>query len=325
METCEQGCAIMTAGHRDSPAHLPLVHRALVYSGEGEFLAAAVPFLRSALAAGNTTLAVVPQPRIDALRPALGAEAAAVQFIDADSWYEHPVRTVAAYDALVRGEAPRLVAALTELFCRDRPPLETVEWIRYEAVVNAAFSASGATAFCAYDRHVVAPEVIAEARRTHPAVVEGGTLKSSIGYTDPGRISAECDRETLPLPRRFDSIPIYSGDLYAVRCFVAERAAHYGLSSHRMTNLLVAVTEVAGNAVKHGTPPMAVRMWTADGDLVCEVADCGFWRPAELLGFLPPVTAAGDGFGLWGARMLMDLVQIRARWDGTVVRLRLKL
>jgi anti-sigma regulatory factor (Ser/Thr protein kinase) len=296
-----------------------------MYENETEFLAGTVTFLRAGLAAGSVALAVVSPRWIGALERALGTDAKAVRFVDALAWYQHPVRTLAAYDSLVRSHAPRRICALTEPFCRDRPAQETVEWIRYEAMVNAAFDGTGASALCAYDRRAVAPEVIAKARHTHPEVVEDGGLGSSPGYTDPGRISAECDRGPLPLPRRFDSMRIDSPDLHGVRRFVTEHATRYGLPDEELGGLLVAVTEVATNAVKHGTPPMAVRMWAENGDLICEVADCGLWRPGGLLGFLPPASAAGVGFGLWGARMLTDLVQVRTTWDGTVVRLRRKL
>jgi anti-sigma regulatory factor (Ser/Thr protein kinase) len=313
----------MTAGGHQAPHGL--VHQALVYEADGEFLDAAVPFLRSAVTAGQVTLAVVAPRWIAILEQMLGAAATGVQFIDAIAWYRHPVRTIAAYDALIRSQAPRRVCALAEPFCRDRSELETVEWIRYEAVVNAAFGDSGGSAMCAYDRHAVPAGVIAAALRTHPEVVDGGPPRPTQGYTDPARVSADCDRVPLPLPRRFDSMPIDSSDLHGVRRFVAERATRYGLPNGELNSLLIAVNEVATNAVKHGTPPMAVRMWAENGDVICEVADCGCWRPSELLGFLPPASAGAAGFGLWGARMLTDLVQVRTTWDGTVVRLRHRL
>jgi anti-sigma regulatory factor (Ser/Thr protein kinase) len=310
----------MTAAHGDS-----LVHRALVYGNDTEYLATAIPFLRAALAAGDVMLAVVPQRRIDTLREELGADSAKVQFVDATTWYEHPIRTIAAYDEFVRGHASRRLSALTEPFCRDRTALEIVEWMRYEAVVNAVFGGSGARALCAYDRNAVPPAVIASARRTHTEMVEGGATRPSRDYTDPGRVSASCDRTPLPRPPCFESMPIESTDLLSVRTFVAEQATRHGLPNGALSGLLVAVTEVATNAVRHGTPPIAVRVWADDGDLVCEVADCGFWHPAELLGFLPPESASAGGFGLWGVRMLTDLVQVRTNWDGTVVRLRSRL
>ena len=56
--------------------------------------------------------------------------------------------------------------------------------------------------------------------------------------------------------------------------------------------------------------------------LYCEVADIGLWHPDPLTGFLPPETAIDSGFGLWSARLLVDLLAIRAGHHGNRVRLR---
>jgi anti-sigma regulatory factor (Ser/Thr protein kinase) len=302
-----------------------LIHRALVYSGEPEFLAVAVPYLRGGLAAGDAVLVAAPVPRLELVRRALGADADQALFVDVAQWYRHPVRTIAAYDGFLRARAPRRVRALAELEWAARSPLETREWIRYEAIVNAVFDASGASALCAYDRTAAPPGVVAAARRTHPELVEDSRPRPSPGYTEPSRLSAELDRAPLRPPAIFDSIPIESADLREVRGFVAACAARHGLAGAALGGLLVAVTELATNAVKHGVPPMAVRMWAEDGDLICEVADRGYWHPSAMLGYVPPETAAGGGFGLWGVRMLSDIVQVQAGWDGTVVRLRTRL
>jgi anti-sigma regulatory factor (Ser/Thr protein kinase) len=312
----------MTAGKGTT-----LVHRALVYSGEGEFLAAAVPFLRAGLTAADVVLVAASPPRLDGVRRALGPAAEPVLFIEAPEWYQHPVRTIAAYEEFLRAQEPRRVRVLAEMGWTRWARLEAREWMRYEAVVNTAFDTTGAHALCAYDRDTASPDLIAEVRRTHRELVEGGRPRPNAAYTDLGRLFAEFDREPLPLPPVFDTIPIESADLHDVRAFVAARAARYSLPGDVLSGLLVAVTELATNAVRHGTPPMAVRLWAGGGDLICEVADCGLWRPrpAATLGFVPPASAASGGFGLWGVRMLADAVQIRAGWDGTVVRLRMRL
>jgi anti-sigma regulatory factor (Ser/Thr protein kinase) len=307
---------------------MTLVHQALVYSDEAEFLAAAVPFLRAGLTADDTVLVTAPSRRFDLLRRVLGADADPLVFVDASEWYGNPARTIASYDQFVRAQAPRRVRALAEPDWSGLAPHEVREWIRYEAAVNAIFGESQGRALCAYNRHTAPDSALAEARRTHNELVEAGGSHANPGYEEPGRVIAEIDGEPLRLPPSFDSLPIESADLHDVRGFVAARAARHGLPEGPSHRLLVAVTELATNAIKHGAPPMAVRMWSADGDLICEVADCGYWRPATplaTLGFAPPTSAAGGGLGLWGVRMLTDVVQIRAGWDGTVVRLRTRL
>jgi anti-sigma regulatory factor (Ser/Thr protein kinase) len=308
-----------------------LVHQAVVYSGEGEFLAAAVPFLRAGLTVEDVVLVVATPPRLDLLRRVLGPAAARVLFVEVAEWYRHPVRTIAAYEDFLRAQRPRRVRALAELDWSSRRVADAREWMRYEAAVNAIFGTSGAHALCAYEKDTAPPDALTEVRRTHRELVEGGRPRHNTHYTEPGRLFAEFDAELErarpPLPPVFDTIPIESADLHDVRAFVTARAARFGLPADALSGLLVAVTELATNAVKHGTPPMAVRLWAEGGDLICEVADCGLWRPrpAATLGFNPPASAASGGFGLWGVRMLADAVQIRAGWDGTVVRLRMRL
>jgi anti-sigma regulatory factor (Ser/Thr protein kinase) len=298
-----------------------------VYSGEDEFLATVVPFLRAGLTAEDVVLVAASPPLLDGLRRALGPAGEPAMFIDATEWYRHPVRTVAAYEEFLRAQEPRRVRALAEMSWTRWSRLEAREWMRYEAVVNVAFGTSGARALCAYDRDTASPDLIADVRRTHRELVESGRPHPNADFTDLWHLFAEYDHEPLPLPPVFDALPIESADLRDVRAFVAARAARHGLPDDALSGLLVAVTELATNAVRHGTPPMAVRLWAEGGDLICEVADCGLWRPrpAATLGFVPPASATSGDFGLWGVRMLADIVQIRAGWDGTVVRLRMRL
>jgi anti-sigma regulatory factor (Ser/Thr protein kinase) len=66
--------------------------------------------------------------------------------------------------------------------------------------------------------------------------------------------------------------------------------------------MLVAGTEVAANAVRHGGGIEEVRAGTAAGRFVCEVIDrgAGFDDPAA--GYVVP--RVGTGSGLWVARQL---------------------
>ncbi|MGA5442846.1 ATP-binding protein [Streptomyces griseoincarnatus] len=110
-------------------------------------------------------------------------------------------------------------------------------------------------------------------------------------------------------------------ELHAVRAFVADQAKRCGLSADALHNLLVAVTEVATNAIRHGDAPVTLRTWPDDG-LICEITDSGNWQPEEFISWQPPESAVDSGFGLWGVGMLCDTVQVRTGSNGTMVRLR---
>jgi anti-sigma regulatory factor (Ser/Thr protein kinase) len=303
-----------------------LVHQALLYGGEEEFLTATVPFLKAGLEADDAVLAVVPRPSSAALRDMLGSDAGPVQFFDATAFYRHPVRTIASYNDVVHSVAPRRVRVLAEPFLPGRSVLETIEWSRYEAVVNAAFATTDAQVICGYDTRRAAPDVLDAARRTHPMLLGWHGTHRNRSYDEPELFGIDCDRTPLPEPKEPpDALPFERlEDLRCVRRFVESHARRLAMHELEMAKFRQAVDSVVGNAVKHGSPPMELRLWGEDDFVVCEVVDFGHWRPDGLVGFLPP--DPGTGFeGLWGARMLVDAVHVRAGWSGTVVRLRTRL
>lgn len=109
-------------------------------------------------------------------------------------------------------------------------------------------------------------------------------------------------------------------DLHAVRALVTGHAARFGLPEERASSFVLAVHEVAANSVQHGGGHGILRLWQDGDSLVCEVRDRGAIDPAQLEATLPsPEQTAGRG--LWLARQLCDLVELRPGPTGTVVRL----
>src|SRR5689334_10535911 len=67
--------------------------------------------------------------------------------------------------------------------------------------------------------------------------------------------------------------------LYALRSAVAAHGAELGLVDHGMADLILVAHELATNAIRHGgataASPGRLRLWVADGVVVCEVHDSG--------------------------------------------------
>lgn len=124
--------------------------------------------------------------------------------------------------------------------------------------------------------------------------------------------------ETALLVEEFDAEQITP-----VRHAVSRAASAVGLLGQRLEDYVLAVNEIVTNAVRHAGGRGAVRLWTAGGELLCEVTDKGSGIPAERLdGRTLPPSHAVSGRGLWLARHLVDEVTVLSTPAGTIVTLR---
>jgi anti-sigma regulatory factor (Ser/Thr protein kinase) len=87
-----------------------------------------------------------------------------------------------------------------------------------------------------------------------------------------------------------------------------------------MTDVLIAVSEVAGNSVAYAGGSGTLLCWQTNGSLVYEVRDSGR-IPDVLAGRIPPAWDAESGRGLLMANLLCDLLQLSSGPLGTVVRM----
>jgi anti-sigma regulatory factor (Ser/Thr protein kinase) len=300
-----------------SPA---LRHNALVYDTEDEYVGRAVPFLREGLEAGSGAVVAATRPGLAVLREALGGDAGAVTFVDVGAAYTRPARTLAAYhsvyaDELGRHRSVRAVADVQ--FGPD--PREWDLWTGYEAVFNRSFAHLPAWVLCTYaGAHL--PEPVREGVwRTHPEVVSAGGWRCSDRFDDPDRVL----RDVAPVPPALPGLRsvLSDGGVEGVREHLARELADERVPAAAALDLLLAVTEVAANAVEHGGGIARVRAGRVDGRFVCEVVDHGTGFDDPGAGYLAP--RAGVGTGLWIARQLTWQLDLFRAPEGFTVRLRL--
>jgi anti-anti-sigma factor len=72
-----------------------------------------------------------------------------------------------------------------------------------------------------------------------------------------------------------------AGSLYALRAAVAAHATQAGLPPGRADDLVIAVHELAANAVRHGAGHGRLRIWRSDQALHCEISDDGLPEPQQ--------------------------------------------
>lgn len=297
-------------------------HVGLLYGSEQDLLDEVVPYVRAGLQGDEHVLIVTTRARSALLEEALGAAAAAVEFVDAAAWYASPARALSAYAEVLRPRPDRRpVRVVGEQVLTGRPRDELRELCRVEAAANAVLPLEVASMLCVYDVRALGDEVAANVTRTHPAMLSGGTTTLSPDYVTPAAFLAAQDQAlALAEPEAVAAQLTFPSDVAAARRFVAAHVAAIGLHPPAAADLVTAANEVITNAFVHGITCI-VRMWQQPGRAVCEVRDYGLGLDDPLVGYRQPDGDQTRGRGLWLARQLVDLCEIQTGTGGTTVRL----
>jgi anti-sigma regulatory factor (Ser/Thr protein kinase) len=302
----------------------PFSHEALLYQGETDFLAGTVPFIQEGIDNDEALLVVVDARKIARIREVLGCDANRVRFADMSAVGRNPARIIPAWQDFVSTHAPggRPMRGIGEPISASRTADQLIECQRHESLLNVAFE--GGTApwrlLCPYDVRSLTPLVIEEARRSHPYVADQGLLEPSLDYRGVEASGAPLGSGLPAPPVTAESFEFSTTSLRDVRVLVHAYAARAGLDDDTSHDLALAAHEIAANSTRYGGGQGVLQLWSTDAAVICEIGDGG-QISAPLAGReRPPATNTG-GRGLWLANQLCDLVQIRTRATGGVVRL----
>jgi anti-sigma regulatory factor (Ser/Thr protein kinase) len=116
----------------------------------------------------------------------------------------------------------------------------------------------------------------------------------------------------------------YTTDLAAVRAEVEKQARRASLPERKVIDLVLAVSEVAANTIKHARSQGVLEISHDDREVVCSIHDAGFISD-PLAGQRRPPLGALDGHGLWLVRQVCDLVEIRSDRSGTTITLHMSI
>jgi anti-sigma regulatory factor (Ser/Thr protein kinase) len=275
-------------------------HHALVYDSDEDYAARSVAFLREGLDMGECCVVAHNRGGLAMMRDALGFDADRIAFVDLSWTYTRPARALAAYYGtflrLLR-RAPSVRAVAEFQFGPTFDDWE--EWESYEAITNLAYAHLPVWVVCTYPANGVPDTVLNGVLSTHPEVLTDRWAKSD-RFEDPREAVRRLTPEPEPLPGLRSW---YVGqDLERFRERLAADLAAEGVPKAKALEMLVAATEVAANAVRHGPGIEEVRVGRVDGRFVCEVIDRGEGFDDPVAGYLAP--RPGSGTGLWVARQL---------------------
>jgi anti-sigma regulatory factor (Ser/Thr protein kinase) len=326
LKACADGLLPADGGHADtgvarhtmSTQPTALRHNALVYTSDDEYLARVVPFLQEGLERGEGTVVAHTRRGLAMIRERLGTDAAEVVFVDVSAAYTRPARALAAYHTVYAEQlrrTPTLRAVADVQFGPD--PDEWDLWTAYEAVFNRSFAHLPAWIVCSYNANGTPTPILDGMRQTHPEIVDERGWHVSDDYEDPDRLL----RRTTRAPSALDglaSVP-FGRNLEELREHVGPALAALGLRPAQSLDMLLATTEVAANAMRHGGGIVDVRVGRSEGRVVCEIVDRGTGFDDPAAGFLAP--REGIGTGLWVARQLTWQIEFFHSASGFTARI----
>lgn len=300
-----------------------LRHAAMFYRGWDEYRAAGVDFIRAALGRGEPVFVAVPGQMVGSLRAALGSAGPRVAFSDMSQVGRNPAGIIPAVRAFMDRHPGTRISYLGEPAWPGRTVPELLEATKHEALVNLAFAGTPANILCPYDQARLPASVLSDAEHTHPVIVALGDSKPSPAYLGPNRLPQRCE-QALPDPPPDAVVLPYDTDLRPVRGLVESQATGAGLAEARTSDLVLAVSEVAANTLRHTPAGGVLHVWCTADEMVCQTHDRG-WITDPLAGRRRPPVDRPGGQGLWVVNQICDLVEMRTGPTGTTVRMHMSL
>jgi len=304
------------------PETTRLRHAVQFHDGPADQVERAVAFARAAVRRGERLALAVPAAVEEAVLTAVG-DAGIVSLVTPSGAGGGSGQTTAALRARELRALVQSDAGVTVL-CAHDPALDGVDggyWTELDAALNVALGDLPVDLVCLYPGFPLHLEVLEGAEANHPYLLVDGELHDNPRHRCPVEVLKDRDRSAPLVLGPPDLTHRYnSWQLHEVRGLVATLAPELGFDPVRAEDLVLAVNEVATNAVEHGSPQAEIHLWATAGGLVCEVHDSGVLTE-PLPGMVAPHPADPRGRGVWIARQLCDLLHVWRDRTGTHVRM----
>ena len=308
-------------------------HSALIVRSPAAFVAALQSELARSRDAYDEVLVVVGDEKRALLTAELGASADALSWDRPATFYQRLGLSYETFRRYLAGRyaAGRRVHVIAEPDLTDRAdgggyPGRTAGYLAYESACNETFGPCESAVTCVWDVRAHPGDVIDGVRATHPYLLTARGRTPSPHYLPAERYLAGRGRRPLsaaPADVEHDGVLRDVGELAALRPVLDTWAAGHDFAREPADDIVVSVTEVATNGLRHGGPPVRVRVWH-EGDVLIAQCDDAAGRPVPpTAGYRRPrmTGATPGGRGLWLARQLADLAEVETAPGRTSVRL----
>jgi hypothetical protein len=259
--------------------------------------------------------------RIALLRAALGEGADRVHFVDMAELGRNPAQIIPGWQRFLDAHSGsgRPMRGIGEPIWAGRRQEEIVECQLHEALLNVAVDPElPFRLLCPYNSALLDEEVIDEAHRSHPAVIDADADRGGPPYGGLEHVEHFFGSSLPELTGEAHQLHFNRTTLQRILPFVAARALTGGVAPDQAADLAVSAHHVAASSLERAALGGVVRLWQRPDAVICEVRDLT-WVSDPLAG--RRLISRGERDGLWLANQTYDLVQLRSTRTGTTVRM----
>ncbi|MGI5130278.1 ATP-binding protein [Pseudonocardia sp. CA-107938] len=303
-----------------------LQHRCAFYASPKHLTTQLMPMLAATLARGTTVALALAPDTAAAVEDVLGPSRQLVPLAEPPSGIQSG-QTLAAQRArelreLIGEHGP---VAMVGQHRSEFDGADGSFWTELDAAYGIALADMPVELTCFYPELPLHQAILDGARRTHPALLVGGTPVANAEHLCPRTVLAEHPAPSPTLLGAPDvQLEFGAWQLNEMRQLLEQSLLTAGYGRNRAEDLVLAVNEVATNAVEYGSADARLYVWL-DGDgitdgAVCEIHDRGTLRD-PLPGLAAPHSSDPRGRGVWIARQICESLHVWSDRSGTHVRL----
>ncbi|MFC4947837.1 ATP-binding protein [Pseudonocardia sp. GCM10023141] len=300
-----------------------LQHSAAFHSSVGHLHQQLIPLVRSGLERGGPVAVALSPDTEAALLAELGQPAGLIVLARPHGPDAGSGQTVAALRARELRELTAAAGPAT-VISEHWNALDGADggfWTEFDAALNIALADLAIDLTCFFPEMPLHQAILDGARRNHPHLLLDGRLHHNPDHRPPREVLAELPA-AAPMLLGAPELQVTFGawQLGEVRTAVESvlLASDYGAA--RAEDVVLAVNEIATNAVEHGAGEARMFVWAGADGFVCEVHDTGILRD-PLPGLQAPHPSDPRGRGVWIARQLCDSLHVWTDGRGTHVRM----
>lgn len=296
------------------------LHQGCIYGSDAEFLAMAVPFVQDGLRRGEPVLVATSRSNQELLHDVIGPEADDIEYTDHEDLGRRPPQRATAIHRYWTSRKPAgTVRVLAEPEWAGRSSREITDWQRMEAALNVVLADTRIWMICPYDSRAVPPDIIENARRTHPECVVGHRAEPSSQFVAPEEFARSRVR---PVGIAADLFR-FEGDLAAVRRYVLQKASALLKSDDDAVGMFgIAIGETVSYLARQGVDRAAAWVRPAAGRVVCTLhSDTPLDVVDPFVGYRPPGAAELPGDGLWLTNQICEWLDVTSDASGCTIEL----